>query len=778
MNATRSLSATSSPAHYHNNLNTQQQPPPLSPMELAASRQPNLLFSHHQPLSPNHHAVAAMASSHGIPSGGASTATTTAAGGTSTGGASRNSNNINNTAMMYSINVNYPTRPQHEQNQLLAQQQPQQYQQNLPQHPHPQVLMNQSPKFHSRSSPIAIIHNPEDAANQAKLRWQHPMYDTSDDEFDDDDFFLSDRSNHNSMTSPHSQQQQQEAAAAHQSMPSTSRLTAGLGSKSLPTALLRAPKLGSLPSTQEYLLHHLASLPPPMCLNGDISLPDSPSTLHPMSSVSASGNHTTNYGTSTTGNNSQKGSSERPPKYFSSYGSLRESHLTGRFGGNGGGAARSKYTYAAQPGPTAASTGHLNENRNTKVRFHSDENRTEPPPTLLIPPRKPVQLAMTNLGQPAEQEQKQPETEPPKQPSPPAEPQKPMSIRDRMMQKAQQAQSQSDNNSSGSNSDSKPEKSSLAAMLEATDLNGSPQNNSSAESNNYQASTQQQEQQPPPAKDVGLFTLSNSASMAQAVAISYNSNQNLFARQSPHYQQQQQDQQGADGEEILSTSMTGLEILRAASKALPARPTSLSILQDAPRQAFALRPPPPESTTTGCASHNNDATSNPQHYGTYHQHQHQHPPTFTPLSRTMSEPSPHWEQQQEQAHRRLFDQPNGTVNAAPQLVGGMQGNHAPLLSPALPSAAAQMAATTAVAVASSQQPMGMAGLSSMMAQQQQPMTGLSSLRTDGNMAHAGTEVDGSLQVYGNEGLTLYNTTAFAAVEPNPETEGAFDMDME
>ena len=768
MNATQSLSATSSPAHYHNNLNTQQ-PPPLSPMELAASCQSNLLFSHHQSLPPNSLAAAAMTSSHGIPSGGASNTTTTTGG---VGGAIRNSNNSNdNNAMMYSISANYPTRPQHEQNQLLAQQQQhQQYQQNLPQHPHPQI-MNQSPKFHSRSSPIAIIHNPEDAANQAKLRWQHPMYDTSDDELDDDDFFLSERSNNNSMNSPHSQQE-----AAHQSMPSTSRLSAGLGSKSLPTALLRAPKLGSLPSTQEYLLHHLASLPPPMCLNGDISLPDSPSTLHPLSSVSASGNNTTNNGA--TAGSSRKSSSDRPPKYFSSYGSLRESHLTGRFGGNGGSAARSKYTYAAQPGPTAASTGHLNENRNIKVRFHSDENGKEPPPTLLIPPRKPVQLATTNLRQPSEQEQKHSDAEPPKKPSPLAEPQKPMSIRDRMMQKAQQTQSQSDSNSSGSNSDSKPAASSLAAMLEATDLNGSPTITNGGESNYYKDSSQQQELQPPPEKDFGLFTLSSSASMAQAVAISYNSNKNLFARQSPYHQQQQQ-QQGAEGEEMLSTSMTGLEILRAASKALPARPTSLSILQDAPRQAFALRPPPPKSTTMGYASHNGATSNLPQQYGNYHQHQ--HPPPHAPLSRTMSEPSPHWEEEQQlQARPRLFDQPHSTVHAAPQLGGGMQGNHAPLLSSVLPSAAAQTAATTALAAASSQQPSALTGLSSMMAQEQQPIIGLSSLRTSGNTAYTGTEVDGSLQAYGNGGLALYNTnaTASAAEEPNPETEGAFDMDME
>ena len=234
--------------------------------------------------------------------------------------------------------------------------------------------------------------------------------------------------------------------------------------------------------------------------------------------------------------------------------------------------------------------------------------------------------------------------------------------------------------------------------------------------------------------------------MAQAVAISYSSNLNLFAKSRQSHPEEQQEQ-GADGEEILSSSMTGLEILRAASKALPVRPTSLGILQDASKQASVLGPPPPESAM---------------------------------LARTMSEPSPRCDQQlhQQQQGRqeessRLLNQPNATT-VAPQMIGGGSS----LLSPILPSPAAHTAATAAAAVPSSHQPMSTTGLSSMMAQQQQPLVGFSPLSTNRKAAY--TCVGRTVEAYGKTGMVLYDThtTTPSEEEPNPDTEGAFDMDME
>jgi len=619
----------------------------------------------------------------------------------------------------------YPIRPQREQiiSSMPSQQQQQQQQPQNQQH-----LLQTRLSPTARSSPIAIIHNPEDAANQAKLRYQHPMYDdTSDEELEDsDDFYYL-----------------QSSGVSIESLTSPTARTARLGGpQSLPTALLRAPKLGSLPSHRhDYRLMHLASLPPPMCLNGEIDVPDSHSTI-----LSTDNNNNQDVRLIGSLSAQKQSTTARKPKYLSSYGSLRESHLTGRFGG----AAASKRTL-------------LNAERHQKVRFHHYSG-SDPPPALSLPPRPPPQQ---------QQQQKKTEAVPPKLQQVQA-PEKLLSIRDRMMQRAHHKESQS----SGSDSASETVKSgattsSLSAMLEATDLNAAAAANQPVQSNNDATgsgtSSEANNFQPKAPPNLSLAATSSGvpAGMANAVAISYKSNVALFARIRQQEQERREAEQriisndypyvepsssNSSSEGMLSTSMTGLEILRSASRrtSAPLRPTSLNILQDSP--TLMVRPPPPETT--------NLATS---HTANVRQ--------FTYLSRTMSEPNPHWEQQQQQPSRPGMALTLGAADALP--------------SPTL----AQEASSTYNIPTTGHDISSYNGVRTMdertlpappPAMMQQPMTGLSTLMTQ-QQSHPQQAMTAKQALSNQQQAYGFNAAAAAAEEgeeDNPDTEEAFDMDME
>ena len=416
-----------------------------------------------------------------------------------------------------------------------------------------------SPNFQHRSSPIAIIHNPEDGADQAKLRFQHPMYDTSDDEFDDDDLFHS--SEGISVESLTSKDYNHRSPAG--------------GPQSLPTNLLRAPKLGSIPS-QDYRLHHLTTLPPPLSLNEEEDAYEEEEDQQQ-------------------GGISQSSARQQQRQtYLSSYGSLRESHLTGRFGG------------------MAASTGNLGVADHQKVRFQQQKQRTMGPPSnlgSLIPPLVPTNLPTHIKTLSPDQSPKLQQQGQPQQPT--------LSIRDRMMQK----QKERDSDQQDSSEKQQPT-SSLSAMLENQQQEGGgSQPTTSPRTDSITASVPNKSRAPP-------LTAMLPPGLAQAVAVSYNSNLTLLQQQQSRQQEQDQGGQVPDStEQMLSSSMTGLEILRNASRnAQPlARPTSLSILQGSSGSGLVVPPPPAHAPRYG-----NGATSNGGEQ------------LFPPLARANSEPNPHW----------------------------------------------------------------------------------------------------------------------------------------
>lgn len=545
-----------------------------------------------------------------------------------------------------------------------------------PNHNHGRARL--SPTVQNRSSPIVIIHNPEDGVSQAKLRWQHPMYDTSDDE---EGGGMSVKSLSSPLDAPRNAPQ------------------------SLPTALLRAPKLGSLPS-QDYRLSHLATLPPPMSLSGDpdVEIDGTPHTTSITSAISVS-------------------QQAQNPRYLSSYGSLRESHLTGRFGADT--AARVN---------VAASTGQLQipqNNRTSKVHFHDSME----PPATLIPPPNPT-LPQNNIL---------------KKKQPPAAP---LSIRDRMMQKAQQQKGESPKDQE----DKKVASSSLSAMFANDDNN---QKYGNCDSNNREPTAENQAQiqslGPPTSPARQLLP----ASMANAVAIAYNSNLNLFAMA-----RGQRDEETRGGEQeaqrrrsspmVLSSSMTGLSVLRAASQGGPAvRPTSLNILQAASRTTELA---PPLATTNGA-------------------------PTFLQLSRTMSEPSPHFGSyvSPSQEHTNLH---NSVMSAA-------QGQHTSLLSPALgqeTSAYYNMPRGGVILTSDGRtlippQSLRAPAMTSVSnhtahaASHSQPTVSHNSDGMHWGVAAAATSTSGDPS-YCARVTSMYDTASTQAEESNPDCQETFDMDLE
>lgn len=696
-------------------------------------------------------------------------------------------------------NSGHQRRHSHGHGLHQCQQQQQQRQSHRPQ---------QSPTFHSRSSPIAIIRNPED--EQAKLRWQHPIYyDTSDDEFDEYD------SNHRGIVSVES------LTSLPSSTPS--------GPQSLPTALLRAPKLGSLPA-QDYRLLHLATLPPPMCLNssdgGEFCDTPVAATTPTTTSVKDCNNQD---------NNGQEQSHLAPPIFLSSYGSLRESHLTGRFGGGSsmsyhnhhnttGNDTGSNRNLNAKKYNQAASTGNLSTAGRRKVRFlHDHDHDTEPPATLSNSKTATSFLERSNTGDGQLQ---------PRSKQLPKTKSKPLSIRDRMMQKAQQQKESTASPSTDSSSKSveggeSKNTSSLSAMLEASQRQQQQQLNTSSQTNN---------------NDIGhtVFGVGDRCplapaaqtpaananrilpqSMAQAVAISYNSNLSLFAMVQREREEVEAERQQNASNRMLSSSMTGLEVLRAASKSRPARPTSLSILQDA-RSSSSLNmrtsspPATTATTTTSCGSGKTlliigDSTSttasvcSSDHYAR----------PLAPLARTMSDPTPAQQQYPQvqqnqpqtlppvkteitsrsasestassfaQLHSRRHEhqyQPTGVVHAA----GGRT-----LLPPE----------SLSLAVGPQQEPTTrpMTGLSTLMEQHQShdalarqqddtlrdtttTPAGNNSVfisRTAWNVAAGDTTVLGNPVAFGvANGPHRPDSIPEDEKEPNPDTEGAFDMDMD
>lgn len=513
-----------------------------------------------------------------------------------------------------------------------------------------------SPNFQCRSSPIAIIHNPEDNVNQAKFRWRHPMYDDADDEMEE---MLSEG-----------------GGVSVASLTSPLEGPFNCGPKSLPTALLRAPKLGSLPS-QDYRLKHLASLPPPLSLNGDLDL-----------GTSAMDETDTTNAANITGTYALK------PKFFSSYGSLREAHLTGRY---------------ATTNHQAVSTGQLLQNPKQKAE----------PPATLIPPQNPTPLNLCSM--------------PPQKKQPPANT---MSIRDRMLQKAQQKKDEATKESRGG--EQKMAASSLAAMM-AEDKNDSP---------SIKAVDETAAQ---PRRASGL-----PAHVAkEAAAISYNSNLNLFASAQNGQQQIRGSEQLHGRQEevppmMLSSSMTGLEVLRAASKAKPTehRPTSLSTLQgSSPAKRMAMAPPP----------------------STMH-----HPPTFMQLSRTMSEPAP-----------QTFTSPQQHSQPPAQHTTPIFTRHYAIPSHAVDAESAEMPMPSLVRLPDGRvlippqkfRSTNMLALSSLTTQQK-PAQSVQlpqehQHHSSWGMPASMTSIAG-MSPLGNNGASPPNRPE----ESNPDAEGAFDMDFE
>lgn len=438
------------------------------------------------------------------------------------------------------------------------------------------------------------------------------------------------------------------------------------GPKSLPTALLRAPKLGSLP--QDYRLQHLASLPPPLSLNGDLDLGTSAMDETEVTNVT---NDTESYAPK--------------PKFFSSYGSLREAHLTGR--------------YAATN--QAASTGQLLQNSQLKAE----------PPATLIPPQSPAPLSINAIPQKKQT------------------PAQTMSIRDRMMQKAQQKKDEATKESDGG--EQKMAASSLSAMMA---------NEEKYDSTSIKVVDESATQ---PRRTSGL-----PAHVAkEAVAISYNSNLNLFAMTQDGQPPRRSSEQLHERQEeappmILSSSMTGLEVLRAASKAKPTeqRPTSLSILQGSS---------PPPSTM-------------------------QHPPTFMQLSRTMSEPGP-----QTSASPQQQSQP------PPQHTTLIFTQHDTIPPQALGAESAEMPRPNLVRLPDGRvlippqkfRSLNMSARSNL-ATQQQPAQSMQLPRESQHHSSWGMPAS-TTPVAGVNPLD--DDGAFPSNRPeesNPDTQGAFDMDLE
>jgi hypothetical protein len=125
------------------------------------------------------------------------------------------------------------------------------------------------------------------------------------------------------------------------------------------------------------------------------------------------------------------------------------------------------------------------------------------------------------------------------------------------------------------------------------------------------------------------------AGLAKAVAVSYNSNLNLLYNSQ---QQQRQLQERASpndnnsSEHMLSSSMTGLEVLRNANRNHQplTRPTSLSILQGSSGSGLMAPVPPPPVRAPGYYGVNGNNNNN--HRGEHY---------FPPLERSNSEPSPY-----------------------------------------------------------------------------------------------------------------------------------------
>eukprot|EP00797_Seminavis_robusta_P000796 Sro104_g052820.1 n/a (365) ;mRNA; r:55446-56540 len=335
---------------------------------------------------------------------------------------------------------------------------------------------------------------------------------------------------------------------------------------------------------------------------------------------------------------------------------------------------------------------------------------------------------------------------------------KPLSIRDRMMQKAQQQQKEKEeSNEQEDGASNNKAASSLSAMLEASEQDYQANDQSRAFQDDLMgsASTAKSAEQSAMERQPALHRSSLGPGIlpegiAQAVAISYSSNLHLFA--SSHQQQHQtQEPDDRSSSAMLSSSMTGLELLRAASKSKPPeRPTSLSILRDATQGSILQRPPPAAAPSDGTQME-----------------------SFQLISRTMSEPNA----------RTGPPTPSPTTMASPDNTEPPRGmvhlsNGRALIPPSKTTGLSAAIQQHDEAVQRQQQQQPHAQQHSFTQQQQRPqaLVGTYSFSTWGTpMAPApitSTFGSGHNPPYGT------HSTGTGHKEPNPETQGAFDMDLE
>jgi hypothetical protein len=305
-----------------------------------------------------------------------------------------------------------------------------------------------------------------------------------------------------------------------------------------------------------------------------------------------------------------------------------------------------------------------------------------------------------------------------------------------MMQKAQQQKEEAAD---------QPEKKKAASSLSAMLANDDNNQKHSTNNNDCQTSGssglgagEMAEQKSSPRRSSRVLP----ASMANAVAISYNSNQNLFAearRRSQREEERSGDQESTSM--MLSSSMTGLEVLRAASKAgSSVRPTSLNILQTSPRTFD--RPPPPV-TVNG-------------------------PPTFLQMSRTLSEPHP--------------PSPGFSPQQNTGAVGAIPSNAMPEEAPSyynIPSRAAVIRTAdgrTLIPPQSFGSPTA-AAVSTFRTNQSPPTSSPHPQPPFSQDTRPSGTPWGETNLQAAPMISMYASSA-QVEESNPDTQGAFDMDLE